>query len=172
MMLSSFPSPFLLELGAGDRPYRDGRNWIHNDQRSLPDIEIVCNCIDIDLRIPHGSVDELRAAHLLEHFGHRETTSLLKRWRKIVKDGGSIHIEVPNLMWQANALANAQPDPSGRMYSHAELVDLIFGGQDYSGNFHFTGFTSTTLDDCLHEAGFDCDVNDIGQVLVATGVAI
>lgn len=160
----------LLELGSGDRPFEDGRGWVHMDIRELPDIELVGDCTQLDFYLPHEYADEIRAAHLLEHFSHLETKRILNSWRNVLKTGGILQIEVPNLMWQARALANQEPDPSGRHYTEDEIVELIFGGQDYEGNFHKTGFTKDTLEASLIECGFDAVVTDIGQVLVAIAV--
>jgi predicted SAM-dependent methyltransferase len=165
----NFPDPFLLELGSGERPFSDGRLWYHNDERELPDIEIVWPADVISEFTGINAADELRAAHLLEHFSHLRTRSVLTDWWLALKYGGKITIEVPNLLWQAEALANNQPDPSGRVFSDGEVVELIFGGQTYSGNFHYTGFTHVTLRDSLAKVGFsDITVQDIGQVLIAT----
>lgn len=164
-----WPDPFLLELGSGERPYHDGRYWVHNDEREdLPHVEIICKAEDITTVVGRDRVHELRAAHLLEHFSYLRTVGILKEWALCLVPGGLIHIEVPNLMWQCKALALDAPDPMGIYYSHKEVVSLIFGGQDYSGNYHFTGFTEETLKDSLLEAGYRFpEVTDIGQVLIA-----
>ncbi len=87
--------------------------------------------------------------------------------------GGLIHIEVPNFMWQTMAMSLDKPDPSGKRYTHKEIVDLIFGGQEYEGNYHKTGFTEETLRESLVAAGFGLvSIRDIGQVLIADAVNV
>lgn len=160
----------LLDLGCGDRPFEDGRGWTHMDERPLPDVEIVGNVRWLQQYVGINSCDEILARHILEHFPHVDTINVLREWRACLNPGGKITIEVPNLLWQAQALAMNVPDPSGKTYTDAEVVELIFGSQDYSGNYHKTGFTVDTLFDSMDAAGFDCSVHDIGQVLVAQGV--
>lgn len=155
--------PYLLELGCGERPYEDGRGWVHMDERPLPHVEITGKIEQLESYVRPDSVDEIRAAHILEHFPWNDTLDVLTSWRNVLKPGGTVYIEVPNLMWQARALANSS-------VSHFEVVNLIFGDQDYPGNFHMTGFTEDTLSHYLVSAGFkDVYVQDIGMVLIAGG---
>lgn len=162
--------PYLLDLGCGDRPYEDGRGWVHLDERPLQHVDINAKIEDIEIHVRPDSVDEIRATHVLEHFPWHDTVDVLRSWHGRLKPGiGSVYIEVPNLSWQARELAvlENQDVEAGR---DLEIVNLIFGDQDYPGNFHKTGFTQRTLGDSLRGAGFvDVNVRDIGMVLVATG---
>jgi predicted SAM-dependent methyltransferase len=147
-----------LELGAGDRPTP---GFIHNDARPLPDIEIVCPVEEITAHVK-GHADEIRATHLLEHFSWRDTVALLTEWRELVIPGGKVYIEVPNLTWQTNAHAGGHDD--------IEIVNLIFGDQDYEGNYHKAAFTERLLRRRMEEAGLHTiSVIDIGMVLCGEG---
>jgi predicted SAM-dependent methyltransferase len=155
-------TPLLLELGSGDRPFEDGRYWTHNDERELPHIEWVQDVLTIHEGLAfQGNVDELRATHLLEHFSHLKTVEILTNWRGMLSPGGTLYIEVPNFEAQCRALL------SGR-FPEAEVVTLAYGGQDYEGNFHKTGFTQETLTNSLFAAGFvSVSVQDADMVLCA-----
>ena len=155
-----------LDLGCGDRPYEDGTGWTHMDERQLDDVEIIGD-IEFVSGVPWRSCEAIMARHVLEHFSHTETVNVLKRWRQLLVDGGIIHIEVPNLLWQAKTLHEGSDE-----YSDAEIVFLMFGAQDYKGNYHKTGFTWDTLFDSLEAEGFhDIQIQDIGMVLVAEAKA-
>ena len=39
-------------------------------------------------------------------------------------------------------------------YSYDDMREVIYGAQDYDGDFHFNMFTPTSLHELLHEAGF------------------
>lgn len=154
-----------LELGAGDRPMP---GYVHNDVRELPDIEIVADASQIQDHVGARSCEEIRACHLLEHFSHRDTQRILHRWRNCLQLGGLLHLEVPNLLWQARALALDEPDPSGRRISDEEAAVYVYGEQDHDGNYHKNGFTPDSLKRSLHDAGYQrIEVVDVGQVLVA-----
>lgn len=157
-----------LELGSGDRPYEDGTDWFHNDERQLPDIEIVHPAETISEVVEHDSISVLRAAHLLEHFSWKDTEKVLGDWYSVIKPGGTIWIEVPNLTWQAREIVD--PKGSHGSYTEQEMVEFIYGSQDYPGNYHKAAFTSGLLRNKLESTGFlDVQVDDIGQVLVAYG---
>lgn len=155
-----------LDIAAGDRPYEDGTGWTHHDFRELPDIELVCDVRDLRDHVEEGSCTVILARHILEHFSFRDTTTILAEWRSLLAEGGMIQIEVPNLGWQVRALAQET-----NVNKQLEIVELMFGGQDYPGNFHFTGFTQESLVFHLVAAGFSSThVQDIGMVLVANAV--
>ena len=43
-----------------------------------------------------GSVDEIRASHILEHFSHHEVALVLREWVRVLKRGGKLYIAVPD----------------------------------------------------------------------------
>jgi predicted SAM-dependent methyltransferase len=143
-----------LELGSGDRP-TDG--YVHLDVR--PGADIVDDASTLST-IDDGSCEEIRAAHLLEHFGHRETLHILRVWWRKLAPGGRLLIEVPDLAGHIRAWGREQDDE--------KLVVYLFGEQDYPENTHRTMFTATTLDRALRVAGFrNIDVVSFGLVLAA-----
>ena len=153
---------FRLEVGAGERQM-DG--YVHNDARDLDGIDIVSDCRGelYDLLGP-SRVIEVRANHILEHFPFSESVYTLQLWQSLIVPGGKIHIEVPNMYWQAWAFANHQ-------ITADEYVEYVYGEQTYEGNFHFNGYSEDRLFQHLEEAGFtNVSIINIGQVLVATGV--
>lgn len=153
-----------LELGSGDRPYEDGRGWTHLDARDLEHIEIVDDAATL-IKIPPASCEEIRAAHLLEHFSHRDTVGILETWRSKLVPGGRLYIEVPDLSWQALALTNLS-HRKGK--TPDELTVMIFGEQDYEGNYHKTGFTCGTLVQRFDDAGYErAQCQSIGMVIIA-----
>src|SRR5438105_9658972 len=88
-----------LELGAG---YRPKEGWIHQDALALPHIEIVGDAAKIcsHPEVGPSSCTAIRAAHLLEHFSWRKTTTVLKEWHQALCPGGKLEIDVPNFLWQ------------------------------------------------------------------------
>lgn len=159
----------LLDIGAGDRPFNDGREWTHHDARPLDDIEIVCAAEDLHKHVPEGSCEEILARHILEHFSHLETQNVLAGWLRLLKPGGVLKVEVPNLGWQVRQYAALLETGQGS-HTEAELVELMFGGQEYPGNAHLTGFTEETLRRHLTLAGFKgAGTMDIGMVIIASG---
>jgi predicted SAM-dependent methyltransferase len=99
-------------------------------------------------RFQTGSVDLIYASHVLEHISHQNTLLVLREWARALKPGGTLRIAVPDFdaLVRIYALKNrAIPAIQG----------MLFGGQDYPGNAHFTAFNSGYLAQLLVEAGFE-----------------
>lgn len=130
-------------------------------------------------KIPYSnkSVDALYASHLLEHISHLETEKTLKEWYRVLKPGGKLTINVPDIEWACEKfLANYQKHQStgSSAYQNYQELLLVFYGHQYSeGEYHKTGFTQRSLKEYLKKAGFrkiniakTIDDHDIG-VLIA-----
>ena len=75
--------PVRLNLGAGDVQLDGYTNIdIKRGQQAYP------------LDVPDESVDEIRASHLLEHFGHNETVPVLKQWASKLRPGGILVVKI------------------------------------------------------------------------------
>lgn len=136
-----------LNLGCGHIPL-DG--YLNVDRRALPGVDIVAE-ID-DLPVAEGEVDEVHSAHLLEHFPQEQLRrELLPYWRGLIRAGGTFRAVVPD----AQAMIHHY---EAGTYPYDELREVIYGGQDYDGDFHFNMFTPQSLSTLLAEAGFE-DVN-------------
>ncbi len=97
-----------------------------------------------------GSVDEIYSSHLLEHFGKREVPAVLSEWFRILKVGGTLTMDLPNLEWcMKNWLGKNEKDRFGI------ALDMIYGLQTHEGEFHKTGFTRERLREFLTAAGFE-----------------
>jgi SAM-dependent methyltransferase len=85
-----------------------------------------------------GSYDVAYSRHVLEHFGRAEVRELVAHWCQLLRPGGKLVIEVPNLDW---ALQQIQGHTAHVGYAWQQL----YGGQAYSLDFHKIGFTARKL---------------------------
>jgi len=132
-----------LNLGCGHIAL-DG--YLNVDRRALPGVDIVA---EVD-QLPFGSseVDEIFSAHLLEHFPQEQLMrQLLPYYHGLLKQGGRFHAVVPD----AEAMIRAYSEGG---YPYDDLREVIYGGQDYDGDFHFNMFTPASLSQLLLDAGF------------------
>lgn len=102
------------------------------------------------LKYPDGSVDEIYSSHLLEHIGKFEVLQVLKEWSRVLKAGGILKMNLPNLEW---CLKNWLAQPEDKRWGIN--LDMIFGLQSNPGEYHKTGFSKAHLECYLRQAGLD-----------------
>lgn len=96
------------------------------------------------LDYPDESVDEVRASHVLEHFGHHEVYSVVKEWVRVLKPGGVLKIAVPDFAWIAEHYQK-NDCPSLQFYT--------MGGQTDENDYHKVIFDRSTLTTILERSG-------------------
>ena len=70
--------------------------WINIDIDKKVRPDIVDDVITLN-KFENDSVDEIKSAHLLEHLLEKDAIRALKTWYKILKPGGILSIECPNI---------------------------------------------------------------------------
>ena len=132
-----------LNLGCGHLPI-DG--FVNVDARELPGVDVVAEVT----RLPFdpGSVSHLHSAHLLEHFPEEQLRrEVLPYWLSLLRPGGSLTAVVPD------APTMISEHEAGR-FPFEDLRLVLYGEQEYEGDFHFTMFSLDSLRSLLTEAGF------------------
>lgn len=86
-----------LDLGAG---HKREEGWISVDQVSRydsPAPDVVANIAGV-LPFADNYADEIRAIHVIEHFNRLDVSGILTEWMRVLKPGGTLALECPNLM--------------------------------------------------------------------------
>lgn len=99
-----------------------------------------------DLPYESGTVDEIYASHILEHFGQREVEDVLREWHRVLKVGGIIRVAVPNFAWICQAYQQEAKD--------VPIVSYLMGGQTDRNDFHKCVFDEGLLTSLLYSSGF------------------
>lgn len=144
-----------LNVGAGERLLE---GFTNHDARQLPGIDLVCDIFELPSKVEVGSVEEISAFHIIEHFNRKQCVEVLKMFHSLLKPGGILNLEIPNMRYHAQLIVNGDEE-------QAELY--CFGGQDYPGDQHLSGWTPNIAIKRLQEAGF---IN--GQVAEAGSMVI
>jgi ubiquinone/menaquinone biosynthesis C-methylase UbiE len=105
----------------------------------------VCDISRLDF-IPSGTVEEIYASHVLEHFRYRELPRVLHEWNRLLQPGGVLRLAVPDF-----AAVVERYRETGSLNG---LQGLLYGGQTYDYNFHHVAFDLPTLEALLVESGF------------------
>ncbi len=142
-----------LNLGCGHLPM-DG--YVNVDMRELPGVDVVAP-VD-SLPFDDGTVAEVFSAHVLEHFPEEQLKRLLPYWYAKLRPGGVFRAVVPDAVSMIEGF-------SAGTIPFEDLRAVLYGGQEYEGDFHFTAFSPATLGALLEEAGFvDVEVEASGRV--------
>ena len=138
-----------LNLGCGHIPLE---GYVNVDRRELPGVDVVADLGDLPFE--QGGVQEISSAHVLEHFPQEMLRRrLLPFWRALLMPGGVFRAVVPDGEAMLAGVAAGS-------YSFSNFREVLFGAQDYDGDFHFNLFTPDSLCGLLEEAGFrDIQVN-------------
>lgn len=130
-----------LNIGAGGKRIE---GWISIDVAGEPDI----NADVRSLPLPDAYADEAMAIHVLEHLYRWEALDALREWRRVLKPGALLAVEVPDLLKVCqNVLAGAD----ARMGQWG-----LFGDPGYREPLmcHRWCYTATELIELMREAGF------------------
>ena len=142
-----------LNLGAGF-DHKDGFKNIDIRPEVKPDLVEDVSKLE---SIPDNSCEVIYASHILEHFSWRDTDRILALWVRKLKQGGLLHIKVPNL---AAILFNSQNIRG----SFGQFISDIYGGQEYEQNYHKTGFEVFELSERLVSLGLKIIYNDYSNL--------
>lgn len=124
-----------LNLGAGDHPIE---GYLNLDGAKGDTI--------YPLPMDDGSVDEIRASHVLEHFSHTQVAVVLNDWVAKLAPGGVLRIAVPDFEKIARAYLEGE----------AEMVQgYVFGGHVDSRDWHGCGFDKDLLVELLLGCGLE-----------------
>jgi hypothetical protein len=133
----------VLNVGCGHIVQPDCLNV---DRRELPGIDVIAEADKLPFE--RGTVNEIRSSHLLEHFPEEALVrGLLPYWHGLLKPGGRIRAIVPD----GDAMLSEYA--AGR-YPFDDLREVLYGSQDYDGDFHFNLLTPSSLRSILETSGF------------------
>lgn len=93
-----------------------------------------------------GSVSEIYASHVLEHFSHRHTMDVLREWSRVLEPDGKIRIAVPD--WDKITDPKVVPD-------FAQRTMYLFGGHVDKHDRHGALFTAQSLTAQMRHVGFE-----------------
>jgi ubiquinone/menaquinone biosynthesis C-methylase UbiE len=142
-----------LNVGCGKR-ILDG--WVNCDIARDPEAEkepeILCDAKQIPLE--DECADVLQAIHLFEHFYRWQIDDVLKEWKRLLKPGGLLILELPNLVkccqnyLEGRMRGGKNPDQLSRWGIYGDPRT----GNPYMN--HPWGYSPDELISILQEAGF------------------
>jgi predicted SAM-dependent methyltransferase len=102
------------------------------------------------LQYPEGTVDEVRSHHVFEHFDRATALTLLARWRRWLKVGGTLVIETPDFEGCAKDFLAAKT-----LDKKSELLRHIFGSEEAAWAIHYDGWFEEKFRFVFEKLGFE-----------------
>ena len=140
-----------LNLGSGE-DIREG--YVNCDIRIIKGIDVQLDLEYGNLPFRSESADEILLKDALEHVSWRKVDLVLKECFRILKPGGTITIQAPDLEAIAKKVILDPNYKFGELSGYKAISFWVYGGQDYPENTHKAGFTIPTLTKLLEEIGF------------------
>lgn len=146
-----------LNLGCGkDEKFfsTDEEKWINIDIEKTSITDIIMDATKLSM-CDNNSIDKIVAYHLIEHFGFGEFKRAIVEWWRVLKQGGSLLIECPDLEEIMKLFLNSelrvkyilpiQLPGVGYKDIGPALISHIYGGQGDPYDFHKSGYTKEYL---------------------------
>lgn len=134
-----------LNLGGMGEGFLDGKIPGFQTMDLRPGADVVGDCSDLS-RFGDGTVEEVYASNILEHWPIADTVRVLKEWRRVLPVGGKLYVSVPDF------------DAAVKLYQLCGLTEWIkyhlWGDQKHALNYHYICFTFASLAKDLSDAGF------------------
>jgi ubiquinone/menaquinone biosynthesis C-methylase UbiE len=148
-----------LNLGSGESN-REG--FVNIDVRPVADL--VAMTMALPLR--GGAFNLVLMSEVLEHHTREEVSTVLQECRRVLSDGGTLQVRVPNMRILAQQILRTR-DPSFQLRN-------IYGGHQWGHrgewDTHHWGWTPESLDQELATYGFHVVYNDHGRNMTVTAV--
>ncbi len=149
-----------LNLGAGDKsiPGYTSVDIAPSRKGVVPDI--LCDLASDDLfkHFKPGSVDEILSVHVVEHFYRYEIEAVLHRWHRLLKPGGNLIVECPNLLYACQQIVkDGGAHTTGPDKKDGQTTMWVLYGNPGEKDplmCHKWGYTPDSLRSLLQSVGF------------------
>jgi SAM-dependent methyltransferase len=143
-----------LNLGCGDKILAGYVNVDVAPSRAGKKPDVICDLHRLE-SFEDGAADEILAVHVVEHFWRWEVVDVLREWARVLKPGGSMILECPNLLsacqqFLADPEAFSGPGPEGQ-----RTMWVFYGDPRWRDPLmvHRWGYTPRSLARIMDEAG-------------------
>lgn len=143
-----------LNLGCGDKILSGYINVDVAHQRSGAQPDVVCDVRTLTA-FPDNHADEVLAVHVIEHFWRWEVVDVLREWIRVLKPGGQMIVECPNLQQACEELLDDPELTSGPGKEAQRTMWVFYGDPAWRDPLmvHRWGYTPASLSRVMREAG-------------------
>lgn len=145
-----------LNLGCGDKILAGYVNVDVVEARAGMRPDVVCDLHDL-APFADASADEILSVHVVEHFWRWEIAAVLREWVRVLKPGGRMIVECPNLLSACRTFLD-NPAESAHEDERGQRTMWVFYGDPKWKDplmIHRWGYTPESLRELLAEAGLE-----------------
>lgn len=146
--------PLRLNLGCGDKILPGFVNVDVVAARAGKSPDVICDLHQLH-PFQDNSVDEVMAIHVVEHFWRWEIEDILREWLRVLKPGGRMILECPNLLSACQELL-ADPVQKARADGAGQRSMWVFYGDPAWRDplmIHRWGYTPQSLSELMRSVG-------------------
>lgn len=143
-----------LNLGCGDKILDGYINVDVAESRRGQKPDVLCDLHRLS-PFEDDSVDEILSVHVVEHFWRWEVVDILKEWRRVLKPGGAMILECPNLLSACQELLKNPDIATGPGKEGQRSMWVFYGDPAWKDPlmFHRWGYSPRSLAQVMFEAG-------------------
>jgi SAM-dependent methyltransferase len=147
-------APRRLNLGCGDKILPGYVNVDVAESRAGKKPDVLCDLHRLTL-FEDGSVDEILSVHVIEHFWRWEAPEVLKEWVRVLRPGGKMILECPNLISACEEFLRNPEVASSAGREGQRTMWVFYGDPTWRDPLmvHRWGYTPASLARLMREAG-------------------
>lgn len=147
--------PLRLNLGCGDKHLPGYVNVDVAPTRAGKRPDVVCDVRQLKA-FADSTVDEVLAVHVVEHFWRWEIVEILREWKRVLKPGGRMVLECPNLLTACEELLKDPLNASQPGRNGQRTMWVFYGDPGWRDPLmcHHWNYTPASLKEVMEEAGF------------------
>ncbi len=148
-----------LNLGCGDKILPGYINIDVAESRKGKKPDILCDLHNLSM-IESNSVDEVLSVHVIEHFWRWEVDDILNEWIRVLKPGGKLILECPNLISACEEFLKNPDVASGEGPEGQRTMWVFYGDPAWKDPLmnHRWGYTPNSLGKLMSNAGL-CNIH-------------
>ncbi len=143
-----------LNLGCGDKILPGYVNVDVVEARAGMKPDVICDLHDL-APFADATADEILSVHVVEHFWRWEIRDVMREWARVLKPGGRMIIECPNILAACQTFLE-NPQQFSREDQNGQRTMWVFYGDPKWKDplmIHRWGYTPDSLKELLNEVG-------------------
>ena len=146
--------PLRLNLGCGDKILGGYVNVDVVESRAGMRPDVICDLHDL-APFADATADEVLSVHVVEHFWRWEVADVLREWVRVLKPGGKMIVECPNILSACRTFLEDPAEFSKQDQSGQRTMWVFYGDPKWKDPLmiHRWGYTPESLQALLAEVG-------------------